>query len=221
MTSTIQERAREWSGHLAHEIRQLCRLGARLEEIRLDGKVELHDAIDAAVLEAFVLHARALIDFAWHSNDPDVRREREQASGYGARIITKRPLREDVLAEHYFDDPGDWKPGAMTRLLAHSRSKVGWGVAHSSYTRLEPEEARGWEYGQITRDLAGVLHHFLRRAERHHLERRHAIEIGREITRAFSRLPIYADDPLQAVATPGIAVATAPIRSIYSVQDLS
>jgi hypothetical protein len=215
----IQQRAREWGGHLVHEVRQLCQLGVHLERLRLDGKIELHDAVDAAALEAFVLHARSLIDFAWHSNDADVRRARQAATEHGAPTIGRAPRRDDVLAEHYFDKPSDWNPGEMTRLLAHSRAKVGWGVAHCSYTRLEPEEARGWEHGQITRDLVRALHHFMRRAERHHLDRRHSMDIGREISRALTNLPIHADDPLQAVATPWL-VAPGECRDCADPLDL-
>jgi hypothetical protein len=145
----VQERAREWGGHLVFEVEQLCRLGVRLEDLRRDGMAELHDAVDAAVLEAFILHTRSLIEFLWLSDDADVREARTEAATHGRIIVRKKPHPHDVLAEHYYG-PGQWQPGQMTLLLATAHEKSNWGVAHCSYRRLDPEDARGWEHAQIT-----------------------------------------------------------------------
>lgn len=219
MSQTKQERAREWGGNLVFEVKQLCQLGVRLEELRRSGKVELHDAVDAAVLEAFVLHARSLIEFVWLTEDAEPRRWRKEKTDHGKKIIAKAPHANDVLAEHYYDAPAQWQPGSMSLLLASTHEKSNWGIAHCSFTRLDPEEARGWEHAQITRDLAWVLFKFSNTARNRHLKPRDAMDIERECRRAFHGLPIRPDDPLQIVGTPPVqapwSVAT-PMRSVYA-----
>jgi hypothetical protein len=199
VTLTKQERASEWGGHLHWEVKQLCQLGVRLEEMRRGGKAELRDAVDVAVLEAFLLHARALIEFVWLSQDPDVRAMRAKATYFGKKIVTKAPYAHDVLAEHFFDRPEQWRPGELTHLIARTHEKSHWGIARCSYTRLDPEEARRWEHAQITRDLARPLTGFALMASSSHLQRRNAIDIGRELEWALVRLPISPEGPSQIV----------------------
>ena len=222
MSPRTTQAATAWGGHLRWEVRQLCRLAIRLEELRrggAGGPVILHNAIDDAVLEAFLLHARSLVEFLWLTDDSAARADRLHGTiEEGKPILRKSPRREDVLAEHYFDAPGDWHPGSITRLLAITHNKTNWGVAHCSYRRLDLDEARGWEHAQIARDLIAVLFHFTRRAVQYHLDRSDAREIEVEMNAALEALPIRPDDPLQIVGTPPAAhgVATPGLRSVYA-----
>jgi hypothetical protein len=52
------------------------------------------------VLEAFVLHARSLIEFLWLTEDAHERGWRKQVTDHGKNIIGKKPHDNDVLAEH-------------------------------------------------------------------------------------------------------------------------
>jgi hypothetical protein len=217
---TIQEKAHEWGGHLYWEVKQLCQLGVRLEHLRRAHKIELDDALDAAGLESFVLHARSLIDFLWLSSEADVRKARARATEHGRKIVGKAPLPRDVLAEYYFVAPADWHPGAMSKLLEVTHLKAGWGIAHCSLKRLDLEEVRGWEHAQITRELAGTLIFFTRQARSHHLDQRHAMEIERECGNALAALPFRPVDRKEFVGTPVLWPATPmaapPMRSVYS-----
>jgi hypothetical protein len=192
-----------------------------LEQLRRGGKAELRGAVDAAILEAFILHARSLIEFLWCSDDPGVRAARVAAATYGQAIVRKKPHRDDVLAEHYFDPSYGWHPSPpeMSLLLATTHDKSNYGIAHCSFKRLDPEEARGWEHAEITRELAGRFVYFARHAGRAHLDQRAAIDIEGECSRALGALPIWPDDPLQIVGTPSFAagsVATPPLQSVYA-----
>jgi hypothetical protein len=131
----------------------------------------------------------------------------------------KERHRDDALAEHYFDRANEWVPGEMTYLLAVVQRKSNWGIAHCSYRRRDPEEARGWEHAEITRNLAGKLLFFSRQARYAHLDRHAADAIERECSRAFQALPVRPDDPLQIMGVPFLgppgSVAT-PMRSVYA-----
>ena len=208
MSQTKQERAREWGGHLVFEVKQLCQLGVRLEELRRSGKVELHDAVDAAVLEAFVLHARSLIEFVWLTEDAEQRRWRKEKTDHGRKVIAKAPHANDVLAEHYYDAPAQWQPGSMSLLLASTHEKSNSGIAHCSFTRLDPEEARSGEHAQITRDLAWVLFKFSNTARNRHLKPRDATDIERVPT----RLPRPADQARQPTTDRGHAARAGAVE---------
>ena len=67
-----------------------------------------------------------------------------------------------MLAEYYFEPHSQWQPGSISLLLATTHQKSNWGIAHCSFKRLDPDEARGWEHAQITRDLAWMFFKFSR-----------------------------------------------------------
>src|SRR5680860_1618564 len=56
---------REQSGHVLWEFRQLMRLAMHIHQRQVGGVVELADPLDAAALESFCIHARALVEFLW------------------------------------------------------------------------------------------------------------------------------------------------------------
>jgi hypothetical protein len=88
-----------------------------------------------AVLEAFVLHGRALVDFLWTA-------------------VEKRHFQTDVLAADYFDPSSDWTlpEEPVPALLDPLNGRANVQIAHLSYERLV-ERPRGWSPG----DLAAVL----------------------------------------------------------------
>ena len=91
-----------------------------------------------ALLESFVIHYRALLDF-FYAN----------------------PRRDDVSANHYFDSVDGWpklRP-PETEVLKTSRKRAGKEIAHLTYARLDvTPETKGWRFRQITEDLNRVIH---------------------------------------------------------------
>jgi hypothetical protein len=182
---TVQEKARDWGGHLHWEVKQLCQLGVRLEDMRRGGKAELPDAVDAAVLESFVLHARSLIEFLWHSEDPEQRRWRKskEVTDHGAGIIGKRPYTDDVLAEHYFDEPALWQPGSMSRCSRPpTRSRTGASRTARSGASIPKRLAAGSTHRSPV--ISWMFIKFSRQAQHHHLDARHAWDVERECENA-------------------------------------
>jgi hypothetical protein len=116
-----------------------------LEERTLDTGPEasLVDPEDAALLEAFALHARALIEFLWH----------ERSKGW----------RDNGRAEDYFA-AGKW---ASTRRPMQSTldgvfQRASWGIIHISYRRThEAEDAQWWQFGHIAASVGRGLRVFL------------------------------------------------------------
>lgn len=204
--------------HLFWEVRQLCRLVLRLEMLR-EGE-GFQRAEDDAVLEAFLLHLRSLVDFVWRSHDPGVRKARMDATDNGKQLLKREPFRNDALAEHFFDDPAEWEPGPLSLLLAEAYEDINWGVAHCSYSRLTVEETRGWLHAELARELILVLARFVQDAPRRRLSAEHADDLMRELEGTLARLPSppsmklgFSGMPAGSVATPGYAVARLPDRS--------
>jgi hypothetical protein len=83
------EELRELGGHVLWHAQQLCFLAIHLEERQGGFRITRFDhELDAAALESFLIHARALADFLW--------------------CETARP--EDGIATDYFDDRDVWQP---------------------------------------------------------------------------------------------------------------
>ena len=94
-----------------------------------------------ALLESFVIHYRALLDFFY-----------------------AKPRRDDVSANDYFDSVDEWpklRP-PETEVLKLSRKRAGKEIAHLTYARLDvTPETKGWRFRQITEDLNRVIQAFL------------------------------------------------------------
>lgn len=99
-------------------------------------------ALNNAVLESFIIHARAVMDF----------------------LYSKSPHVEDIIAEDFFDEPDDWRMPRpkQTDVLVSARKRVGTEVAHLSYERqnVTPEK-KPWPLSEITIDVAVVARKFL------------------------------------------------------------
>lgn len=128
------------------------RLARHVYDRRHDGTTEMVDPLDAAALEAFCLHSRALVELLW--------RDRNQG---------KRPMAQDAVAGDWFD-AGTWR---FEDLLPHEvrdvHRRTGWGVAHISYKRLDPAEVWGWDHVAISHRLASRFNDFSEDAPRSRL----------------------------------------------------
>lgn len=114
---------RELSGHVLWHVRQLCRLGGHVVVRERAGEAVQEDALDAAALEAFLVHLRALREFLWRSRSDD-----------------RPPWKTDGLAEDYFWD-STWKPvhDRSVRQLRDECDRIGRDLVHVSFKRLAPE----------------------------------------------------------------------------------
>jgi hypothetical protein len=123
------------SAHVLWEFRQCALLGKHIYDRRRSGVAELVDAVDAAALEAFCVHARALGEFLWRDRD------------------NPRRHPDDALAVDWFDSQA-WRPEEEPEILRKLRDRTGWGVAHISFRRLRPKGAWGWDHGAIFHHIA-------------------------------------------------------------------
>jgi hypothetical protein len=98
--------------------------------------------INNALLESFVIHARALLDF----------------------LYAERPRSDDVIAEDFLSSPNDWpkiRP-PKTDLLKTIHRRVGKEAAHLTYARLDvTQETKLWAFLQIAEDITIVFDQFL------------------------------------------------------------
>jgi hypothetical protein len=96
-----------------------------------------------ALLESFVIHARALLHFL----DP------------------VSPAKGDVLAVDFILDPETWEAakGELPKELIQVRQRANKHVAHMTYDRLSvADEARSWDTGAISKELTVRLVEFVR-----------------------------------------------------------
>jgi hypothetical protein len=166
---------RELSGHVLWHVRQLCRLGRHTNSRRDRGERVALDPLDAAALEAFFIHGRALTEFVWRS-----------------RSDKPKPYKTDGLAEDYFD-AGGWqprfgKPAALNAMV----NRVGSGLVHVSYRRLDPQEVWGWDVDYFAAAIYLGLIDFAMRVD----PDRVAAGFGEAVRREF--VDELRVDPLQA-----------------------
>lgn len=195
---------RAQSPHVFWHLRQLLRLAAHLEQCRRDGRDVMHDAIDAAALEAFALSARALVEFFWGE-----RRLRKD----GTAVYPDDARAVDWLV----DDPIPWRPGPMPRELERLTERVGWGVAHVSFRRIDPAAEWGWAHLDIAHRLASCFYDFASRVRPSRVspdfERGVYAEVMDYRTKTADPHPFAFPKRPQTVATPGFAVTVAQLRT--------
>ena len=122
------DKLREVSVHLLYELQMFRATALGLMSGLFPGG-PLHDA----VLEAFIIHGRNLLDFLYAENS--------RAS--------------DVVAEDFLDDPDQWLTvrGALPASLAGLRRRANKEVAHLTYDRLSVTPGENWNFVDIFRDL--------------------------------------------------------------------
>lgn len=124
------------SDHLSYEIKMFFSMSS----VRLRDPKGLQ-AIVNAVLESFVIHFRVLCDF----------------------FYPQHPRAEDVLADHFFDSPSDWRRPKLSKYLRDSRTRAHKEVAHLTYDRLKvtPDE-KEWDRAKLSREMLPVIREFLK-----------------------------------------------------------
>jgi hypothetical protein len=171
--------------HLDYELGMLAGLTKRLQGVlEHDGEAGKPDLewLDRetrnAQVESFAIHARLLLDFFYPS---------------------EKPRDDDVLAKHFVD--GAWRPPALTPALSELRQRVGKGVAHLTYSRLNvTEEGKQWLYTDICSDFGHVVRAFAAAASSERLP-----EDVRETMRELYR------EPKRSAASAGLATTTATL----------
>ena len=133
------------SEHLHYEIGMLTDTAVclnkgipELETISASGRAHA-EIIKNALLESFVLHARALADFFYNDS----------------------PRPDDVVAADYVSD---WAKRRATEspLLQGLRSRAGKEIAHLTFGRLLVKDvAKDWSFADITKEMRCLLIAFL------------------------------------------------------------
>ncbi len=96
---------------------------------------------DNALVEDFLLHARALRDF------------------FGRRRAPLKPYEQtDMVAEDFFDAPGDWTLPTFGFLSQPSNvTRINRSLAHLSYDRIGYElPSKEWDFQAIWSELNGA-----------------------------------------------------------------
>ena len=131
------EELREASNHLHYEIRMLTSLANGIAS-----GIPGQGPIANALLESFVIHVRAVMDF----------------------LYAEKPQADDVIAEDFYDTPDQWpkiRP-ALSELLSHAKRRAGKEVAHLTYARLDvTPEIKPWRFVQIANEILTVINTFL------------------------------------------------------------
>lgn len=99
--------------------------------------------INNTLLEAFAIHVRVLIHFFYSVN----------------------PKKDDVVAEHFFEDSQDWKRQIppKTEILKAAKKRADKEVAHLTYSRLKvAPEKKPWNFMEISNDLQVVVSKFIK-----------------------------------------------------------
>src|SRR5258708_1576575 len=112
----------------------------------LTGAIPRTWAQSNALVEAFALHTRNLVDFFY-----------TPATG------------DDVVAQHFFRQPGAWatvRP-PLSSTLKTAKQRANKEISHLTYGRLKvTAQTKPWLVGPITSALEAVLAVFLDRADR-------------------------------------------------------
>ena len=104
-----------------------------------------------ALLESFVIHFRALLDFFYPP---------------------EKVKKDDVLAEDYFDDSDDWEKirPQLSEALSRAKKRAHKEVAHLTYTRLDvTPETKGWAFIEIAKEMNKVMEVFVKNVPRNRL----------------------------------------------------
>jgi hypothetical protein len=132
-----ESKLKEASDHLHYEIWMLTSLAHGIGT-----GIAGQGPIANALLESFVVHVRALMDFLYNDNlKPD-----------------------DVIAEDYFGNADEWKNirPALSESLKQAKRRAGKEVAHLTYARLDvTPETKPWRFVDIANEIAAILNIFL------------------------------------------------------------
>ncbi len=205
MWPRTDDELRAQSPHVFWHLRQVVRLAAHLEHCRRNGRSVMFDALDAAALEAFAVSARALIEFFW--GERKLRRDGTPVYPDDARSI-----------DWFRPDAEAWAPGPKPEALQRLTDRVGWGIAHVSYRRIDPSEEWGWRHLDVSHHLASRFYDFASAAPIQRVTPDFEQEVYEEIIdyrkQTDDPLPFpWLADPVGPVGTPGHAITIANLRS--------
>lgn len=113
-----------------------------IQTIRSSGEQDLRWwALQNALIESFVVHARALLDFL-----------------YGPAKLQP----DDVVADDYVD-AAMWATSRPqeSASLEGVRSRAGKEIAHLTYKRLERTDKKNWDFARIAADIGSLLDKFV------------------------------------------------------------
>ena len=165
----------------------------------------MFDALDAAALEAFAVSSRALIEFFWHAR---------KLRSNGTPVYPDDARSIDWFTGH----AAPWLPGIKPDALDGVAEKVGWGVAHVSYRRIDPVDEWGWRHLDVSHHLASCFYEFAVAAPLGRVTPDFEREVYEEIidyrkqTESPHPFP-WQNDPPGSVGTPGHALAIAHLRT--------
>lgn len=129
--------------HVLYEAEMTSRLIAPLsgqQFARLEGGGD--QLIENALVEAFVMHVRALLEF----------------------LFNDKPKRDDGSAVHMVRDVAEWtrRRGRMSPFLREVRRRSNKGIAHVTFSRKRlTEEAHEWGVGNVHEAVSRVLVEFI------------------------------------------------------------
>jgi hypothetical protein len=199
-TRTDQELVAQ-AEHVRWEIRQVLELASHLEQLRRQGTTVLFDALDAAALESFLIHARALTEFFW--SDHKLKRSGERSYPNDARA-------GDWFAGHH----RGWDAGPKPAVLSDVEERVGYGVAHVSFRRIDNVQNWGWQPLDIAHHLASRFYEFASSARPNRLpEGFQATAYDMVMT---YRVAVAEREPFERLRTPPQPVGTPGFATLES-----
>lgn len=133
------------SEHLWYEVQMLVGLSRYMSSGGSDNNL-----IKNAVLEAYTIHARLILDF----------------------LFNKEPQPDDVIAIDFLEDVQEWMnfQNERRQQIKTIRTRVAKEVAHLTYRRLNvtPDE-KPWKYMEITDEIMSMFRLFIDRVPRNYL----------------------------------------------------
>ena len=139
MPRTIRklEELQESSNHLFYEVWMFSSLANGLAS-----GIAGQGPIANALLESFVIHVRAIMDF----------------------LYAERPQSDDVIAEDFFASPEQWtkiRP-VLSEVLSQAKRRAGKNY-HLTYARLDvTPETKPWRFIEIAKEVMAVMDTFLK-----------------------------------------------------------
>jgi hypothetical protein len=134
-----EEELREATNHIHYEISMLYSLAGGLASGIAGQGNTLHNAL----LESFIVHGRALIDFLYPPN---------------------KPKNDAVIAADFFNTQEEWeklRPG-QSEILKKAKKRAHKEVAHLTYDRQKVTlEEKGWNFLEISHEIQEVIKIFL------------------------------------------------------------
>jgi hypothetical protein len=119
--------------HVSYEIHMLFRSALGFGAV-IGDSFEAH-TIRNALMEAFAIHARNLLDFLY-----------------------EKPRGDDASACHYLKDPAEWWTTEKPTVPDHLRRRVNKEVTHLTYERLKvPPDKKRWPFMEVLKPLSECL----------------------------------------------------------------